>query len=130
MIHENQYGFIKGRTIQDYLTWSFQFLHICQQPKKEIILLKLDFEKVFDKVEHYVIIDMLKHKGFPDKWVQLIHAILSSGSSSILFYGVPGKPFKYKQGVRQGDPLSPLLFVLVVDLLQSVINDACSDRHI
>lgn len=53
-------------------------------------------------------------------------AILSSGTSSVLLNGVPSKVFHCKSGVRQGDPLSPLLFVLVADLLQSVINKAKS----
>jgi len=50
--------------------------------------------------------------------------LLGSGSSCVLLNGVPGKSFKCKRGVRQGDPLSPLLFVLVADLLQSVLNKA------
>jgi hypothetical protein len=53
-----------------------------------------------------------------------MEAILRSGTSSILLNGIPGKPFACKRGVRQGDPLSPLLFVLAADLLQSIVNKA------
>jgi hypothetical protein len=49
---------------------------------------------------------------------------LSSGSSTILLNGVPGKFFKCKWGLRQGDPLSPLLFVLAAELLQVLVNKA------
>jgi retron-type reverse transcriptase len=66
-IHQNQYGFIKGRSIQDCLAWSFEYLHLCHKSKKELVILALDVENAFDKVEHEVIIQVLRHKGFPGK---------------------------------------------------------------
>ena len=88
------------------------------------MILKLDFEKAFDKLEHQVIIQVKKHKGFPTKWIKWIENILGLGSSSIILNSIPRKTFKCKRGVRQGDPLSPLLFVLVADPLQSIVNKA------
>jgi hypothetical protein len=68
--------------------------------KKELIILKIDFEKAFDKVEHQVILDVLRARRFPDKWVNWIKGILSSGTSSMLLNEVLGKVFHYRRGVR------------------------------
>jgi hypothetical protein len=85
-----------------------------------MLLLKLDFEKV----EHEMIVQVMEHKWFPNKWVQWIKGILGSGTSSVLLNRTHGKVFYCRRGVRQGDHLSPLLFVLAVYLLQSILNKA------
>ena len=89
-----------------------------------MVILKLDFEKAFDKLEHSAIIDILRHKGFGAKWIHWISLILGSGTSQVLLNDIPGIRFHCRRHVRQGDPLSPLLFVLAADLLQSIINKA------
>ena len=127
LIHRNQYGFIKTRSIQDCVAWAFEYIHQCQQSKRELVILKLDFEKAFDTIEHGTIILMLSKLGFSEKWIGWVQATLDTSTSSILLNGVPVKTFNCKRGVRQGDPLSPLLFVLAADLLQCIINKAYRD---
>ena len=127
LIHKNQYSFIQSRTIQDCFAWALEYLHLCRKSNKHLLILKLDFEKTFDKVEHSAMLNIMQHKGFGPKWLQWMSMIFSSSTSSVLLNGVPGKVLHCRRGVRQGDPLSPLLFVLTADVLQSLLNQAKID---
>jgi hypothetical protein len=69
LVHKNQYGFIKQRTIQDCIAWSLEYLHLCHHSRQELIILKLDFEKAFNNVEHGYMPQIMEHKGFPSKWL-------------------------------------------------------------
>jgi hypothetical protein len=71
----------------------------------------------------------MRQMGFDDKWTQWISVIFESVKSDVLLNGVPGRQFSCRRGVRQGDPLSPLIFVLDVDLIQSAINGAFWSRY-
>ena len=97
---------------------------MCHKSKKEIIIFKIDFVKAFDKVNYNAIIYMMRHFGFSDKWVRWVNMLLSTATTSVILNGVPGETIHCKCGVRQGDPFSPLLYVLVGELLQILFNEA------
>jgi hypothetical protein len=69
LVRKNQYGFIKSRTIQGCLAWAFEYIYQCHQSKQAIVIIKLDFTKAFDTIEHTAIIQMMKHLGFDEKWL-------------------------------------------------------------
>jgi hypothetical protein len=62
LIHKNQYVFIKKRSIDGCLAWAFEYLYLCKRSKKEMVILKLNFEKAFDRIEHKVIAKVMQHK--------------------------------------------------------------------
>jgi hypothetical protein len=128
LVHLNQYGFLKTRNIQDCVGWAYEYLHQCKQSRREIVILKLDFAKAFDTVEHQAIMKILSCQGYDDRLMHWMSMIISSGTSSVLLNGVPGKKFNCRRGVRQGDPLSPILFVSVAELLQCMVNKLFQDN--
>ena len=83
------------------------------------MFLKLDISKPFDSVSWAFILEVLSHLGFGIKWCNLISNILFTSSTQVMLNGVPGNIIMHRRGLRQGDPLSHMMFVLVMPLAAS-----------
>lgn len=90
--------------------------------KTPALLFKLDIRKAFDSVKWEYILNLLRRRGFPSKFRDWITALLCTSSSRILLNGVAAPPIKHGSGLRQGDPISPLLFVIAIDPLQQLLE--------
>ncbi|KAJ0927224.1 putative RNA-directed DNA polymerase [Helianthus annuus] len=67
---------------------------------------------------------MLEEMNFPEKWISWIKGCLVSGRGSVLINGSPTKEFAFKRGLRQGDPLSPFLFILAMEVINMFLKRA------
>nr|XP_025675136.1 uncharacterized protein LOC112775601 [Arachis hypogaea] len=92
--------------------------------RRSSALIKLDFQKAYDRVKWSFVDIVLQKMGFRNRWRRWINECVCSASMSVLINGAPTKPFKMERGLRHGDPLSPFLFVLVVDVLHRMIGEA------
>jgi hypothetical protein len=129
LVSIDQSGFIRGRNITDNFAYAAELVQCCHKRRVLTIVLKLDFRKAFDSVDWGALDRILKARGFGELWCSWIRAILESGRTSVLLNGVPGRWFDCKQGLRQGDPLSPYLFIIVADVLQELIaGDSSPNR--
>ena len=133
VIHESQSGFVSGRLITDNILVAYECFHYLRKKKKGkegFLGLKLDMSKAYNRVEWDFLEKMILKLGFPDCFVKLILDCVNSTSFSILVNGQPSRKFLPTRGMRQGDPLSPFLFIICVEGLSSLLRDAEAKKEI
>jgi hypothetical protein len=107
-----------------------EVIHSLQSTKSVGMLLKLDLSKAFDKLSWNYLKATLLAFGFDPSWVTWIVNLTSSALFSIMFNGVSSKPFSPSRGIRQGDPLSPFIFILMAEGLSRTIKAAITDHSL
>jgi hypothetical protein len=122
LIDIDQTGFLAGRSISENFVYATELVQTCYRRRASCVVLKLDFAKAFDSVSWSSLRTIMLARGFPTLWCDWMDMIFSSSHSAIMLNGVPGKWIRCMHGLRQGDPLSPYLFLITADVLQRLIK--------
>ena len=124
---------MSDRLISDNILVAFETLHYMRNHNKGklgFMALKLDMTKAYDIVEWSYMEKVLIKMGFQNRWVHLMMACITSASYSVLINGQPHEHITPTRGLRQGDPLSPYLFLMCTEGLHGLINKAAIDGSI
>eukprot|EP00253_Pinus_taeda_P027885 PITA_27885 len=122
LISAEQTGFVEGRQILDGLVVTQEVIHSLKVKKQKGMMIKLDLSKAYDRLSWNYLGKVLESFGFSRRWIDWIHSLISSPIFSILVNGTPSKTFTASRGIRQGDPLSPFLFILAAEGLGRFIK--------
>jgi hypothetical protein len=104
-----------------------QTIKVLHHRKISSLFSKLDISKAFDSVIWSFLLEVLSHLGFGVTWRSIISNLLHSASAQIIFNGEPGESIFHQRGLWHGDPLFPMLFILIMDVLNSLFTKADSE---
>ncbi|KAM1949652.1 hypothetical protein ACFX15_009683 [Malus domestica] len=125
LISANQSAFIAGRQIQDNILVVHEILHSLNQQHngdKNCVAMKLDMAKACDRVKWSFLLEMMSVLGFPHEFCKRIEACITTVSYSVLLNGSATGFIQPKRGLRQGDPMSPFLFLICAEGLSAVLR--------
>ena len=115
---------MKNRNILSGIMFLHEILHETKKRNEIGVILKIDFEKAYDKVNWNLLFKCLEIRGLGEKWCEWIKQVVSGGIVSVKINNQICPYIKSFKGVRQGDPLSPNLFNFVADCLTRIVHKA------
>ncbi|CAA7012943.1 unnamed protein product [Microthlaspi erraticum] len=127
IISETQSAFVPKRAISDNVLITHEVLHYLKVSKAKVscsMAVKTDMSKAYDRLEWDFIELVMRRFGFHEKWIDRVLSCITIVSYSILFNGTPRGKIVPSRGIRQGDPLSPYLFIICSEILSGLCRKA------
>ena len=127
VVSETQAAFVEGRLISDNILVAHELLHALSSDNNcalEFIAIKTDISKAYDRVEWSFLEKAMEAMGFSEEWRRLIMCCVSSVRYKVMINGSPFGQITPTRGLRQGDPLSPYLFVMCTEVLVQMLKRA------